>query len=89
MNPIAAQAAALMETRGSAPVMTAQELNQALVGPGGKPVRSITPRQRFYVLLGWLVMKALWVFGMLFTSAWITKSWPAAPWCKLVDLLLK
>lgn len=84
-NPIAAQA---MSAIGFEPQrMTPLALNNALVGPGGRPVRAITAKQRYHALLGWVLSWTCWIFALLTAAALITQAWPDAPWCTVAAWL--
>ena len=85
-NPIAAQAMAAI---GMAPRTTPQALHTALVGPGGRSVKRLTVKLRWYALLGWVLSWACVIFALLTAAAWITQTWPAAPWCEAAAWLRK
>lgn len=74
-NPIAAQAARATH------IMSPIELNNALVGPGGRRVTPFTWGRRFNAMLGWLVLRACVAFVALTAAAILVICWPNAPWC--------
>lgn len=74
-NPIAAQAASATH------LMSPLELNNALVGPGGRPARPQTWRHRFHALLGYVVLRLCVLFVVLTGMALLILCWPTAPWC--------
>ena len=66
-NPIAAAAQNVL----AAPTtMSPVELNNALVGPGGRPARPYTWKHRCNAALGWLVFRGFVVFALL-TSLYV------------------
>ena len=85
INPVAAAAMAAVQPHERR--MSAHELNNMLVGPGGKPVRQITILERLYAALGWCLIRATILFCLLTAGAYVTLKWPTAPWVQAATRL--